>query len=100
MHNRSQAGCVLMPCLGGKLAQNHGKKIAHDSRLTTATTRRVTTAVRKYALIPLFCSYISSSLSTAIQSIFPDQTSSLYPLSTGPTISTDKLILSIVERSC
>ena len=94
------ASCVLLIGFGGKRLQNCRTKKISGLILPTVAGPAVSLVVCKCAYIPQLCRNICSTLSTAFQSTFSDQFDSLYPLSTGPTISTDKLILSIVERSC
>lgn len=99
MHKHPLAACVLLPNLGGKPVQKLREKMVFGFTLPTTSTRGIVTVVCKDTFIPQFCRNIPSSLSTAARSVFSDETSYLYPLSTGPTIRTDKLILYIVERS-
>lgn len=100
MLSKVVANCALLPVFRGKLVQNHRRNTAGLSPLPTAAgfTRR--SAVRKTTSGTQFHRTLYPTLSTLFLHTFSDQTGELYPLSTGPTMSTDKVILHIVERSC
>lgn len=99
MHSTVATDCALMSTFRGKLVQNFRRNTANLSPLTTDADYPNRSTVRKTLSSPQFHRTLCSAFSTAILHTFSDQMSRLYPLSTGPTISKDKINLYIVERS-
>ena len=99
MRNTVIAGCALVPAFRGKLVQKYRRNAGNVWVLPTATSHTSRPVVRKAISSPQFERILCSTLSTAVLQVFPDQSSGLYPLSTGPTISKNKINEYIVERS-
>lgn len=100
MYSIVAASCAFVSNFGGKPVQNHWRNVMEPSALATGTTHTSRLVVRKAISNPQFHRGLYPSLSTAILPTFSDQPHGLCPLSTGPTISTDKVNEYIVERSC
>lgn len=99
MRNVIMTDCVLVPAFRGKLVQKYRRNAGNFSIMPTAANRTNCPAVRKAIGDPQFHRILYPALSTAILRTFTDQISGLYPLSTGPTISKNKINKYIVERS-